>query len=119
MVEIKPKLKVAILRILRDTPQLVSSGTIAEQLHANGFDLSPRTVRLYLEEMEHNGLVENAKRGRSGGREITSLGKKEIRDAIVNSRVGFMTAKVDDLAYRVIRSIHPVGSDRLESYVCR
>ncbi len=101
MVEIKPKLKVAILRILRDTPQLVSSGTIAEQLHANGFDLSPRTVRLYLEEMEHNGLVENAKRGRSGGREITSLGKKEIRDAIVNSRVGFMTAKVDDLAYRV------------------
>lgn len=101
MVEIKPKLKVAILRILRDTPDLVSSATIADELQANGFDLSSRTVRLYLEEMERDGLVKNAKRGRSGGREITRLGINEIHDALVNSRVGFMTAKVDDLAYRV------------------
>jgi HTH-type transcriptional regulator, global nitrogen regulator NrpRI len=101
IVEINPKLKVAILRFLRDSSHPVGSSIITTELQAFGFDLSPRTVRLYLEEMERDGLVKNAKRGRSGGREITSQGINEIHDANVNFRIGFMAAKVDDLSYQV------------------
>jgi len=56
---------------------------------------------LYLQELEKDGLVEEARRGRDGGRGITPLGVEEIRDAQVVERVGFTAAKVDSLACRV------------------
>jgi hypothetical protein len=95
------KLKVAILRILRDAGRPVGSSTIAREIQAHGFNLSDRTVRLDLKEMERGGLVAQAKRGRDGGRTITPLGIEEIKDALVIDRVGFTAAKVDTLAWQI------------------
>ncbi len=93
--------KVAILKILQDSRDAVGSAHIAEELQAHGFDLCGRTVRLYLQEMEQEGLVTPAKRGRDGGRSLTYMGHEEIRNALVKERVGFMASRVDSLACQV------------------
>lgn len=99
--EINPKQKVAILRILRDAREPVGSSTIAEEIKTYGFEFSGRTIRLYLNEMEREGLVTPARRGRDGGRTITHQGYEEIRTALVTERVGFVASKVDGLACQI------------------
>jgi hypothetical protein len=101
MKDINPKQKVAILRILRDAREPIGSSIIAQELKAYGYELSGRTIRLYLQLMEDEGLVTPARRGRDGGRTITPIGQEEIHDALVTDRVGFMASKVDELAYQV------------------
>lgn len=101
MNSVAPKPKVAILRMLRDIGGEVSSSEITRGLEAYGLSLSSRTVRLYLKKMEAAGLVEQATRGRGGGRRITPAGIREIDDAVVFDRVGFTAAKLDRLAWEV------------------
>ncbi|MFB3789007.1 MAG: DUF128 domain-containing protein [bacterium] len=101
MVEISSKQKIAILRILRDAREPIGSSIIAEEIKAYGFELSGRTIRLYLQELENQGFVTSAKRGRDGGRAITQLGYEEIRNALVNERVGFMASRIESLACQV------------------
>jgi len=98
MKEIHPKIKIAILRILRDANQPIGSAVISHELKSHGFDLSSRSIRLYLEYLENKGLVGKALRGREGGRSITPKGIIEIRDAQVFDRVGYTSAKIDALA---------------------
>jgi len=111
MSQIDPRQKVAILRILRDNDGALSSGAIAREMWSYGFEPSDRTVRLYLQEMEKEGLVAGASRGRRGGRRITALGIEEIKDALVTSRVGFTTAKVDTLTWQM--NFNPFNSQGL------
>jgi len=92
------KLKVVILRILSESDAPIGSAAIARRLQEWSFDLSPRTVRLYLEDMENAGLVSGGRRGRGGGRAITPQGMREIEDALVTERVGMMLARLDSLA---------------------
>lgn len=101
MKDINPKQKVAILRILRDAREPIGSAVIADEIRAYGFELSGRTIRLYLNEMEREGLVTSARRGRDGGRTITHQGYEEIRTALVTERVGFVASKVDELACQI------------------
>ncbi len=121
-----PKMRVAILRVLRETDGAVGSTEIAEALRVQGFDHSPRTIRLYLQEMEEEGLVDEARRGRHGGRTITSKGIEEIKDALVIDRVGFTAARVDTLTWqmnfspatgsgRIILNITTVSDDLAET----
>ncbi|MFB3789176.1 MAG: DUF128 domain-containing protein [bacterium] len=98
MRDVPPRLKIAMLRILRDAGEAIGSAVITQQLKSFGFDLSSRTIRLYLKQMEEDGLVGEAARGRDGGRVITPLGLDEIRDAQVVDRVGFTSTKIDALA---------------------
>jgi len=99
--EIHQKQKIAILRVLRDYGRPIGSANIAREIEASGFYLSDRTIRLYLQDMERDGLVAHARRGRHGGRTITELGIGEIKDALVMERVGFTAAKVDTLAWKI------------------
>ncbi|MDX9753539.1 MAG: NrpR regulatory domain-containing protein [bacterium] len=99
--DINPRQKVAILRILRDAREPIGSAIISGELKKYGFDLSGRTIRLYLQKMEDDGLVTSARRGRDGGRTITPEGVDEIHDALVTERVGFMASKLDELSYLV------------------
>ncbi len=98
---ITPKQRVAILRVLRDAGGPIGSAAIARDLQSYGFELSDRTVRLYLGDMERDGLVAPAKRGREGGRTITSLGIEEIKDALVTDRVGLTAARMDALSWQI------------------
>jgi repressor of nif and glnA expression len=101
MSEIEPKLKVALLRVLRDDGGAVSSRDIAARIEAYGFDVSPRTIRAHLQRLADAGLVAGATRGRSGGRCITDLGRAEIEDAAILDRVGFTATRVDRLAWQM------------------
>jgi len=97
----RSKEKVAILRVLRDAARPLGGDAIAREIQAYGLEMSGRTVRLYLKEMEDEGLVGPAGRGRRGGRAITSLGLEEIKNALILDRVGFTAARVDELACRM------------------
>ena len=108
MAEIDSKHKVAILRVLRDAGGTVGSVEIARALRLYGFDLSARTIRLYLSEMEEGEFVASAGRGRKGGRRITPTGLAEIDDAMVAVRVGFTAAKVDALTWQM--TFNPVSA---------
>ncbi len=99
LLEEKPKM--LILSVMRDSDELVGSNDIAKALEAHGYNISSRTVRLYLQEMEDEGLVEEAKRGRSGGRRITTHGRQEIDDSLIFDRIGMTAAKVDAMAWRM------------------
>ncbi len=105
MSEFENKVKLEILRILRDQEVEISSHDATRHLAASGFDLSPRTVRLYLQHLEDAGLVAQARRGRTGGRSITPQGIVEIEDARVVDRIGFIVAKIDQMAYQM--TYHP------------
>ncbi|MEW6237413.1 MAG: NrpR regulatory domain-containing protein [Candidatus Omnitrophota bacterium] len=98
MKDFNQKQKMMILRILRDAKEPIGSAAIAEEMKNYGFDLCGRTIRLYLQEMEKEGVVTSTRRGRDGGRAITPQGLEEIHDAMVNERVGFMAGKMDALA---------------------
>jgi len=70
--------------------------------------MSERTVRHYLQQMDHDGLTNNfAKRGRM----ITPKGVNELGSAFVFEEVGLVAAKIDTLTYQMDFSLQKsVGS---------
>ncbi len=89
---------VAILRALRDAPGPLGAERIAEQLVSVGMDLSERAVRNYLAQADANGWTHNLGRR---GRYLTPSGRQELDGALVLDKVGFVSARVDTLAYRM------------------
>lgn len=95
----KEKKKLAILEILKyNRDQPLPSYRLAEVLNDSGFDISERTVRLYLQTLEDEGLVQTC--GKKG-RQITEAGLKEIGLSKLLERVGFMSAKIDQMTFRM------------------
>lgn len=76
----------------------MSSGHLSDQLTGRGFDVSERTVRLYLAELSAEGLTEPL--GRRGHR-LTEAGRCELKAATVFDRVGLLSAKIDEMTYRM------------------
>jgi repressor of nif and glnA expression len=89
---------VAILRVLSEAGAPLGSERIAEELRLSGIDLSERTVRNYLSEADRAGWTRNLGRR---GRELTPDGVREVGSALVIDKVGFVAARVDELAYRM------------------
>lgn len=98
MIEKIEKKRLAILRLLNGASEPVSSRTINEQLESMGFDISERTVRFHLLAMDNEGLTEYIGKH---GRKITEKGKTELSKARVYEKVGFLTAKIDQMTYRM------------------
>jgi len=88
----------AILRILAGSDRPLGSTVIARELRKAGIDIRGRMVRYYLEALDAQGFTTNLGRP---GRKITPLGLAEIEAAVVVDRVGFVSARVDELAYRL------------------
>lgn len=88
--------RLSILRCLAHAPGAMSSEQITEQLVGAGSDLSERTVRLYLLRMDREGLTRYVSKQ---GRVITPLGRHELTQARVFDRVGFLSARIDQLTY--------------------
>jgi repressor of nif and glnA expression len=92
------KKRLAILRILQETNNCLSSSKLTRQLQAMGHEVSGRTIRLYLLELDREGLTENhGKRGR----QITERGIKELSAVKVYEKIGIMAAKIDQLSYNM------------------
>ncbi len=87
--------QLAVLRVLKEAGRPLSSAKIADQLFASGYDLSERTVRLYLKELDRHGMTENLGHR---GRLITEDGLRELASSRIIEKVGFLSAKIDQLA---------------------
>ena len=94
--EVERKL-LAMLRALADSEEPMGARAIANKLHAEGIDLSERTVRYHLRLMDERGLTRNLG---EPGRLITDRGREEIEHAGVHGKLGFVISKIDTLAYR-------------------
>ncbi len=70
------KKRLAILRILKESEQPISSQRIVELLDEIGQEISERTVRFHLKDMDSDGLTEYIGRR---GRKITQNGTLQRR----------------------------------------
>lgn len=95
--------ELAILRILKNSEAPLSSSKLLENLLAMGQEFSERTVRYYFQVLDKKGLTEN--HGKKG-RVITELGLRELARAKIYDKVGFLTAKIDQLTYRMSFDIY-------------
>ena len=64
-----------------------------------GHDISERTVRFHLLDMDKAGLTENLGRN---GRSITQRGLKELDEARGFDKVGILSAKIDQMTYKMV-----------------
>jgi repressor of nif and glnA expression len=92
------KKQLAILRILHNVGKPMGSARMIERLAAMGQEISERTARNYLQDMDSRGLTRNLGRR---GRIITALGQQELDSARVFEKVGFLAAKIDQLTYQM------------------
>jgi len=89
---------IAIMRILRDSPEPLGARVISHHLKDHGIELSERAVRYHLKLMDERGFTESAGRD---GRLITQLGLEELESALVSDKVGFVASKIELLAYQM------------------
>jgi len=97
-----------ILRILSQAAEPLGARNIAVQLKEYGTDLSERQVRYHLQTMDERGLTRSI--GQSG-RLLTSRGREELDNAQVSYKVGFVAAKMEQLAYAATFDVNTGGGE--------
>lgn len=93
----------AILRVLAEANAPLTSRTITDQLQLLGIELRQRMIRYYLQKTDASGWTDNLGRG---GRRITRRGLDELRSSRVVDKVGFVAARMDELAYKMAFNLH-------------
>jgi repressor of nif and glnA expression len=88
---------IAIMKILKDSPEPLGARVIAQSLKGHGVELGERAVRYHLKLMDERGFTQSAGRD---GRLITQLGHEELESALVRDKVGFVASKIELLAYQ-------------------
>jgi repressor of nif and glnA expression len=94
----KTRKRLAILDVLGTTDGPVSSRLIAEALQEEGQDISERTVRFYLRQLQDEGLTASV--GRQGHM-LTERGHAEHGASRLMERVGYMATQIDQMTYRM------------------
>ena len=93
------KKMLSILRILKAAGnQSLGGADIQRALHLEGVDMSERSVRLYLEQTDREGLTESLGRR---GRLLTERGLQELGTAHIIERLGFLSARIDQMTFRM------------------
>ena len=95
-----------ILKALHELGNSAGASTITTVLAGMGISLHPRSVRYHLLKMDRDGLTVCPARRK--GRQLTEKGLQELHQADVITRVGFVSARVDELGYRMTLN---AGSD--------
>lgn len=122
--------KLAILNVLKQQNQAVSSKRITELLAMSGLDISERTVRYHLKELDDEGLT--VKRGKKG-RLVTEAGLDQLQSSQIIQQSGYLSAKIDQMIYRmdfdlpmrrgkVVVNLSVIDPHKLASYhqkICR
>jgi repressor of nif and glnA expression len=88
---------IAILKILSDSTEPMGSRNISRRLREQGVDLSERAIRYHLKLMDERGLTYCARQ--RDGRSITQPGLEELKSSLVCDKVGFVTSRIELLAY--------------------
>lgn len=95
----KEKARLAILKILSESPKPIGAARIQAALLSNSMELQPRTIRLHLLDLDQAGLTTLT--SRRMGRVITNKGREELSHANIADKVGFIASQVDNLCYRM------------------
>lgn len=96
---------IAILKILSDSTTPLGGRAISRRLKERGIDLSERAVRYHLKIMDERGLT--LQMDNRDGRVITQPGLEELKNALVCDKVGFVTDRLELLAY--LTNFDPLG----------
>jgi repressor of nif and glnA expression len=88
---------VEIIRIINESDKPLGARLIADELHTRGFAIGERAVRYHLRILDERGFTE--KHGYIG-RTITERGRKELSDALISDRFGFVITKIEQLIYK-------------------
>jgi repressor of nif and glnA expression len=86
----------SILKILEKQTEVIGSTEISRQLKQYGIELTERTVRYHLKILDERGLT---KVFAKEGRRITDKGLKELNQAHVSDKVGFVISRIETLSY--------------------
>ena len=117
--------RMAILRILREADKPLGSLKITERLSAMGHDISERTVRFHLLDLDKAGLTDNLGRN---GRSITQRGQNELESHRGFAKVGILSAKIDQMTYKmdfdlakktgtVVANVSVIPRDKLDASI--
>ncbi len=90
--------RLLLMKILRESGSPLSSHKIQEQLVSRGMDISERTVRFHLQALDGQGFTGYKEKK---GRYLTQKGMQELAKAHVYDRVGFLSAKIDEMTYQM------------------
>lgn len=90
--------RLAILGVLGGASQPLTGLKITRALAAAGHEMSERTVRFYLQLLDEEGATQAI--GKKG-RVITEVGRSELEGASVLKRVGYMSARIDQLTFQM------------------
>jgi len=88
---------IAILRVINEREGAVGARLISDRLMEQGYALGERGVRYHLRILDERGLTEGHG---YAGRTITERGRKEIEEALVHDRIGFMHARIEEMIYQ-------------------
>ena len=91
--------KKRILKVLHRIDRPAGASQVGELLRGWGVDLSERSIRLYLLQLDGEGLTEL--RSRRSGRVLTAKGRSELDKTDVIERMGFISGQIDELNYRM------------------
>lgn len=85
-----------ILRILHENQEPIGARLIADKMNERGYPIGERGVRYHLRILDERGLT---KRQGYDGRIITQSGTKELENALVGDRMGFIITRIEKLIY--------------------
>lgn len=87
---------IEILRILHENQEPIGARLIADSMNERGYPIGERGVRYHLRILDERGLT---KRQGYDGRIITERGIKELENALVGDRMGFIITRIERLIY--------------------
>lgn len=87
---------IEILRILHENQEPIGARLIADRMNERGYPIGERGVRYHLRILDERGLT---KRQGYDGRIITERGTKELENALVGDRTGFIITRIEKLIY--------------------
>ena len=88
---------IEILRVIDDADKPIGARAISDELSNRGYEIGERAARYNLKLLDELGFTK--KRGYSG-RVLTPLGRKELSDALVGDRIGFVNTRIEEYICR-------------------
>ncbi len=88
---------IEILRVIDSADKPIGARMISDLLSNRGYELGERAVRYNLKILDELGFTE--RQGYSG-RTLTPIGARELSDALVDDRMGFVNTRIEEYMYR-------------------
>jgi len=98
----------AILAILDKCSAVTGSRELSRKLTKHGVELTERTVRYYLKQLDSQGYTEVF--GKEG-RKITERGRQELRHSHVSDKIGFVISRIETLSYMTTLDLASMEGD--------